>query len=75
MTGVLARQAPALNDTTPQFLTSGEDQMAPMAQYYDLPWLSWRALVWEKLKRKETGWTTADLMAPDKRHPNDLGHT
>jgi len=69
------RQARAQNDTTPQFLTSGEDQMAPMAQYYDLPWLSWRALVWEKLKRKKPGWTTADLMAADKRHPNDRGHT
>ena len=47
--------------------------MAPMAQYYDLPMLSYRALVWEKMLRREPGWQRGDL-TKDIGHPNDRGH-
>lgn len=56
------------------FVMTGEDQMAPMSQYYDLPWLSWRALAWEKMLRNETGWRMGEIMEGDERHPNDRGH-
>ena len=56
------------------FLGTGEDQMAPMSQYYDLPWLSWRALAYEKVERAEPGWLMGELMDADERHPADRGH-
>lgn len=46
-----------------------------MSQYYDLAWLSWRALVNEKMARNDSGWRLEELMESDERHPNDRGHT
>ncbi|KAG1663229.1 hypothetical protein FOA52_004430 [Chlamydomonas sp. UWO 241] len=54
---------------------SAEDQYGSMAQYYSLPWLSYRNAVWIDAAYRRpwfpTGWST---LSADYVHPNDVGH-
>ena len=43
-------------------------------QYYDLPRVSFRDLVWESMLRGRPGYNMTDLMEGDERHPRDFGH-
>ncbi|WPT13740.1 hypothetical protein PSENEW3_00001579 [Picochlorum sp. SENEW3] len=53
----------------------GDDQIGTLAQYYHLPWISTRSLMWASMyhaeKAKRINYT--DWMA-DRDHPNDTGH-
>jgi lysophospholipase L1-like esterase len=56
---------------------SAEDQYGSMAQYYSLPWLSYRNAVWVDAAHPTgrasfpTGWSS---LSDDYVHPNDAGH-
>ena len=45
------------------------------AQYYDIPRVSFRDLVWEDMLRGRPGYNISDLMVKDERHPTDFGHS
>lgn len=44
------------------------------AQYYDIPRVSFRDLVWESMLRGRPGYNITELMEGDERHPKDFGH-
>jgi len=57
------------------FHESAEDQYGVLAQYYGLPWLSYRNAIWidAEYKRQAVpgGWKA---LTNDEVHPNDAGH-
>ncbi|KAI7846427.1 hypothetical protein COHA_000040 [Chlorella ohadii] len=56
------------------FYTGGEDQEETLMQYYRLPWVSMRSLVYHPMQQGVEGFRAEDFLAPDKIHPNDRGH-
>uniref|UniRef100_A0A383WNE5 SGNH hydrolase-type esterase domain-containing protein n=1 Tax=Tetradesmus obliquus TaxID=3088 RepID=A0A383WNE5_TETOB len=57
------------------FYATAEDQYGVLAQYYGLPWLSYRNLVWQGLMQDTPGFSRFELFPPDEqRHPTPLGH-
>jgi hypothetical protein len=54
---------------------AAEDQYGVIAQYYSLPWLSLRDVVYRKLMAEAPRFKATDMfLAGDERHPNALGH-
>ena len=55
---------------------SAEDELGVMAQYYGLPWLSFRAVAWHENRAGAPGYTLADIMLDGGGdiHPNERGH-
>ena len=50
--------------------------MGVMAQYYGLPWLSFRAVTWHEHEEGQPGYSLPDIL-PDEGaniHPNERGH-
>ena len=43
-------------------------------QYYNIPRVSFRDLVWEAMLRGRPGYNITDLLEGDERHPTDFGH-
>ena len=57
------------------YLDSSEDEMGIFAQYYGLPWLSFRAVTWHEHQRGEKGYAMEDfLLGGNGIHPNARGH-
>jgi hypothetical protein len=56
------------------FAASPEDNYNNLAQYYDIPALSFRNAVYQLGDNGQMGKTWADFMGADRLHPNDLGH-
>ncbi|KAI3426970.1 hypothetical protein D9Q98_006914 [Chlorella vulgaris] len=57
----------------------GDDEIAVLAQYYNLPWVSSRSLLWDTVyDSKGRANFTAEEPWPyfhvDRNHPNDVGH-
>ena len=50
--------------------------MGVMAQYYGLPWLSYRAVAWHEQQRGQPGFSLPETMLEGGRdiHPNERGH-
>lgn len=44
----------------------------PLAKYYDLPAISYRAALWPEIAAKKLVWKD---ISPDTIHPNNMGHT
>lgn len=56
-------------------LPAAEDQYGVLAQYYGLPWLSYRNAVWHGLMQDLPGYRRYEMFpAEDERHPTALGH-
>lgn len=52
-----------------------EDHYGVLAQYYSLPWLSYRNAVWHGLMADVPGFRRSQIFPPDEeRHPTPLGH-
>ena len=47
-----------------------------MAQYYGLPWLSFRAVTWHESQEQQAGYAVEDMMLEGGGdiHPNERGH-
>ena len=47
-----------------------------LAQYYSLPWLSFRDATWRSMRQNVSGFSMDDIMAMPRNdhHPNDRGH-
>jgi len=58
------------------FLNSAEDQLGVFAQYYGLPQLSLRDVVWHETEAGAPGFSLDDIMLPNggNIHPNERGH-
>lgn len=57
------------------FLHSSEDELGAFAQYYGLPWLSFRAVTWHEHQGGQKGYTLADfLINGGGFHPSANGH-
>ena len=58
------------------FLNSAEDQLGVFAQYYGLPQLSLRDVVWHETEAATPGFALDDIMLPNggNIHPNERGH-
>jgi len=56
------------------FHQSPEDMYNVIAQYYDLPVLSLRDVVWHHAMRNVSGFHWADILAEDQKHGNDKGY-
>mmetsp|Transcript_14450 Transcript_14450/g.42117 ORF Transcript_14450/g.42117 Transcript_14450/m.42117 type:complete len:511 (-) Transcript_14450:435-1967(-) len=56
------------------FHATAEDLYGALAQYYDVPWLSFRNTVWFSHLAGEPGFQWSDLLRDDRLHPNDAGH-
>jgi len=58
------------------FLNSAEDQLGVFAQYYGLPQLSLRDVVWHETEAGAPGFALDDIMLPNggNIHPNERGH-
>jgi hypothetical protein len=58
-------------------MSAAEDQYGVLAQYYGLPWLSFRNAVWQGLLADRPGFSRLQLFPLDEaeeRHPTALGH-
>ncbi|GAX83233.1 hypothetical protein CEUSTIGMA_g10659.t1 [Chlamydomonas eustigma] len=81
---VLLVQLPARGQSFPSnyteekrlFHESSEDQYGSMAQYYSVPWLSYRNAVWHDVEHPTPSHPHGnwESISPDHVHPNDLGH-
>ena len=56
------------------FFATPEDTYYNLAQYYDIPALSFRDAVYQLGDAGRLGYSWADFMGPDRLHPADLGH-
>lgn len=58
------------------FMHSAEDQLGLFAQLYSLPWLSFRAVLWERQQRGAKGYSVEEVMIPGggDMHPKPYGH-
>ncbi len=47
-----------------------------LAQYYSLPWVSFRDATWRSLRQNASGFSMDDIMALPRNdhHPNDRSH-
>ena len=47
-----------------------------LAQYYSLPWVSFRDATWRSMRQNVSGFSMDDIMALPRNdhHPNDRGH-
>jgi len=47
-----------------------------LAQYYSLPWVSFRDATWRSLRQNVSGFSMDEIMALPRNdhHPNDRGH-
>ena len=49
--------------------------MGVMAQYYGLPWLSYRAVSWHEYMENQPGFSLNEtFLGDDYLHPNERGH-
>ena len=66
----------ALHAVCRTFLNSAEDQLGVFAQYYGLPQLSLRDVVWHETEAGAPGFALEDIMLPNggNIHPNERGH-
>ena len=55
------------------FDDAGEDELGVLAQYYDIPWLSFRGVTWHDLHAGTPGFAFDDIMW-NGHHPNLRGH-
>lgn len=54
---------------------AGEDQYGVLAQYYNIPWLSYRDAVWHEYFADTPGFKRHEIFPVDEeRHPTPLGH-
>lgn len=54
---------------------SGEDQYGVLAQYYSIPWLSYRDAVWHEYMAEAQGFKRLQIFPyEEERHPTPLGH-
>lgn len=54
---------------------AGEDQYGVLAQYYSIPWLSYRDAVWHDYFADSAGFKRYEIFPTDEeRHPTPLGH-
>jgi hypothetical protein len=56
------------------FAATPEDTYRNLAQYYDIPALSFRDATYQLGDGKALGFSWESFMGPDRLHPNDLGH-
>jgi len=56
------------------FYSTPEDTYGNLAQYYDIPSVSFRDALWQLGDNKRDGMSWDDFMAEDRLHPNDRGH-
>jgi hypothetical protein len=56
------------------FAATPEDVYRNLAQYYDIPALSFRDATYQLGDGKALGFSWESFMGPDRLHPNDLGH-
>lgn len=67
---------PEDNIPAPRYRNAGgDDELGVLAQYYHLPWISTRSLMWDTMNHIEESQRVnyTEWMA-DRDHPNDLGH-
>lgn len=54
---------------------AGEDQYGVLAQYYSIPWLSYRDAVWHEYFADTPGFKRYEIFpVGEERHPTPLGH-
>lgn len=54
---------------------AGEDQYGVLAQYYSIPWLSYRDAVWHDYMAENPGFRRYEIFpVEEERHPTPLGH-
>lgn len=54
---------------------AGEDQYGVLAQYYSIPWLSYRDAVWHDYMANTPGFKRYEIFPrEEERHPTPLGH-
>ncbi|KIZ07114.1 hypothetical protein MNEG_0835 [Monoraphidium neglectum] len=56
------------------FFATPEDNYGNLAQYYDIPTISFRDALWQLGDNGRDGMSWDDFMGPDRLHPNDRGH-
>lgn len=56
------------------FFSTPEDNYGNLAQYYDIPTVSFRNAMWQLGDNGRDGASWEDFLADDRLHPNDLGH-
>eukprot|EP00878_Enallax_costatus_P030767 GHUV01033555.1.p1 GENE.GHUV01033555.1~~GHUV01033555.1.p1 ORF type:complete len:393 (+),score=89.07 GHUV01033555.1:1071-2249(+) len=57
------------------FYATAEDQYGVLAQYYGIPWLSFRNLIWHGFWSDKRGFSRNDVFfIEDERHPTPVGH-
>ncbi|KAI8469583.1 MAG: SGNH hydrolase-type esterase domain-containing protein [Monoraphidium minutum] len=56
------------------FWSTPEDNYGNLAQYYDIPTLSFRDALWQLGDNGRDGMSWDDFMGSDRLHPNDRGH-
>ncbi|GBF91603.1 hypothetical protein Rsub_04343 [Raphidocelis subcapitata] len=56
------------------FYSTPEDTYGNLAQYYDIPAISFRDALWQLGDNNRDGATWEDFMGDDRLHPNDKGH-
>ena len=56
------------------FFATPEDNYGNLAQYYDVPAISFRDAMWQLGDNGRDGMAWADFMADDRLHPKDAGH-
>lgn len=59
----------------PRYRDGGDDELGVLAQYYHIPWISTRSLMWNSMNHIEASKRISYLeWMADRDHPNDLGH-
>ncbi|GBF91596.1 hypothetical protein Rsub_04336 [Raphidocelis subcapitata] len=56
------------------FYSTPEDTYGNLAQYYDIPTISYRDALWQLGDNNLRGMAWSDFLADDRLHPNDRGH-